>query len=1280
MSCEAGASGRLVLTVQGLPRNPGDVVTVEAYPPDRPLPLLLAEFEADEDGFIRTVVADLAGEAEGPVTLRAQMGPSGGPPYASIDYEGFLDHSPPAAEWLEPAEDETVCAAPAPQPAVLAFRTQANDHAETLDVSAELLDESGARALVPACSDSPGEPCHQTTGPPDTTHWALADQPSGRYTARLTYCDGAGNPTVLDRRFTLAREAPSLRLKTQSSSLISPNGDGQADQAVLVLLSTQRLTVTATVKSDGNDAVLRTILGADFEAGDIPVVWDGRNEAGGIVPDGRYSIETTGHDRCGRFIRTVSPIAVDTRPPTVAIVAPLGGSTVAASVDVRGDVDDAHLKSWQLEYRPGPEPTSWRVLCTGTRAIQGGLLCRFDVPASEGPHTVVLVAMDAAGNRAETPPVVVTSREGDVLRRLAATPALFSPNGDGRRETTTLEYEIGAPAKVFLEVRDAQAHVLRTIENGVSRPAGSYAQPWDGRTDAETLAPEGEHVLWIRVEEAGGAVQEETIAIALDRTAPVLVVAAPAAEEVVTPERPVRGTVNDPNLAAYAVTVTAADGSVVELGGGAQPRANADLALLSSLSDGPYMLSVSAADAAENRVLLERSFTVDSIAPAVSILAPLPGAVLPRGPEPATLLGSVLDLNLASYTLGFGAGADPSVLVELAQGTSGGPGLSWPWPVAAVPDGLYTLVLSASDRAGHSTTTRAQATLDSVDPLARVDSPGEGDAINQSRAILGAASDAHLASWTLEASPGEAASAFQWATLASGTDEVAGAFASWVPLPPDGVHTLRLTVQDRAGHTSTVLRTVTVDTTPPTPPGALAATVERQEGTLATVRLTWVASLAEDVAGYRVWRDDQEITSSLLLTPAFLDARLQEGSFRYRVAAVDRAGNVSTPATLTVRVDVTPPLVDLQRPLAGAPLSGSVDVVGTAYSPSDFKEYRLLVGSGADPTSWTTLKRSSVPVAAGFLGTWAATTAGPHVLALEAEDQNGNLARTTVGVIVDTEPPAAPILLPVAADPEHATSLVVSWQASPSLDVAGTLVFRDGRVAGAPGEALGDLRRRLVPGSTYTDLDLPDGRHCYRIHAMDLAGNLSLPSEEQCQRLDNQAPRAVDRPPRRQHALRGRPPPAGGEPRHGRRLRAVPDRPRRDLVLGKRERAALARAVRDGAAHRVPRAGPLLDSCGGDGRGGPRGFGTSRYRRHLRRRHAAPAPPGSGRARRRNGGPALLAGEPGVRFRGVPALPGWRVGPQQARPVADRHGRPAGRPLRVHPDRGGPRRQRERSQ
>ncbi|MDR3720966.1 MAG: fibronectin type III domain-containing protein [Candidatus Acidoferrales bacterium] len=91
------------------------------------------------------------------------------------------------------------------------------------------------------------------------------------------------------------------------------------------------------------------------------------------------------------------------------------------------------------------------------------------------------------------------------------------------------------------------------------------------------------------------------------------------------------------------------------------------------------------------------------------------------------------------------------------------------------------------------------------------------------------------------------------------------------------------------------------DTFPPAAPqGLLVVLVPAQGGAAAHLELSWAISPETDIAGYNVYRGDQESTpgtrlnTELLLTPAFRDMNIQPGHrYFYSVTAVDRTGNES---------------------------------------------------------------------------------------------------------------------------------------------------------------------------------------------------------------------------------------------------------------------------------------------------------------------------------------------------------------------------------------------------
>jgi hypothetical protein len=100
------------------------------------------------------------------------------------------------------------------------------------------------------------------------------------------------------------------------------------------------------------------------------------------------------------------------------------------------------------------------------------------------------------------------------------------------------------------------------------------------------------------------------------------------------------------------------------------------------------------------------------------------------------------------------------------------------------------------------------------------------------------------------------------------------------------------------------------DTFPPAPPqGLVAALLPGLAPGTVLVDLSWSINLETDLAGYRVYRSEQEdirgqlVTPELLPTPAVRDRSVQPGRrYWYTVTAVDRAGNESEPGTVVVDV------------------------------------------------------------------------------------------------------------------------------------------------------------------------------------------------------------------------------------------------------------------------------------------------------------------------------------------------------------------------------------------
>jgi len=104
---------------------------------------------------------------------------------------------------------------------------------------------------------------------------------------------------------------------------------------------------------------------------------------------------------------------------------------------------------------------------------------------------------------------------------------------------------------------------------------------------------------------------------------------------------------------------------------------------------------------------------------------------------------------------------------------------------------------------------------------------------------------------------------------------------------------------------------IPADTFPPATPQEVATAVLVNPSSGSTeVDLSWSINAEPDLAGYRVYRSEQQenqgqlITPDLLPSPAYRDTSVAPGhAYWYRVTAVDRSGNESAP-TSPVAADI----------------------------------------------------------------------------------------------------------------------------------------------------------------------------------------------------------------------------------------------------------------------------------------------------------------------------------------------------------------------------------------
>ena len=163
---------------------------------------------------------------------------------------------------------------------------------------------------------------------------------------------------------------------------------------------------------DGSDSVVRTLeRGREYARGPVEVEWDGRDDAGKVLPEGEYRPRVRLRD--DRTTYTLpNPIRIDVTPPRVELVS-AGPAVFSPDGDRRRD-------SVTFRYRLS-EPGRGMLFVDGERRVltrfprpEGSITWsgKFEgKPLAPGAHTARLAADDPAGNVAErTAPVQLTIR------------------------------------------------------------------------------------------------------------------------------------------------------------------------------------------------------------------------------------------------------------------------------------------------------------------------------------------------------------------------------------------------------------------------------------------------------------------------------------------------------------------------------------------------------------------------------------------------------------------------------------------------------------------------------------------------------------------------------------------------------------------------------------------------------------------------------------------------------------------------------------------------------
>lgn len=347
-----------------------------------------------------------------------------------------------------------------------------------------------------------------------------ASSPDGAYEAQLTVAFANLDKAVASSgTITLDTSAPKAEVSV-APPLFSPNGDGRKDELKIAQTATPGDEWKGGIQTAAGKPVRSWTWKGNLES----VVWDGKDDEGNPVPDGKYRYVLTSEDAAGnRFEYKAEGIAVDTRAVQVFVTA----SAAGFSPNADGRYDEMRFTPI-INVRDGVE--SWKLAMTdssGTarKTFSGTSLSSLPKEivwdgkgdkgaAPQGTYTAVLTVAYAKGDApmAKTAPFELDTEGPKVM--LKTTPELFSPDNDGVDDELAIALAIEDASAVEtwqFEIMEASVEEgggpskerLFTSWSGTGSPTERIQ--WDGRSNkGEIVEGATDYPYYMTVTDAWG--------------------------------------------------------------------------------------------------------------------------------------------------------------------------------------------------------------------------------------------------------------------------------------------------------------------------------------------------------------------------------------------------------------------------------------------------------------------------------------------------------------------------------------------------------------------------------------------------------------------------------------------------------------------------------------------------------------------------------------------------------------------------------------------------------
>jgi Tol biopolymer transport system component/subtilase family serine protease len=164
-------------------------------------------------------------------------------------------------------------------------------------------------------------------------------------------------------------------------------------------------------------------------------------------------------------------------------------------VILKGTAQDLNFEGYKLEYADAKTPTQWNPIGPPSDIPVVNDVFTMWIPPYEGSFYVRLTAWDKAGNVASDTRRASWGQYSNITN-VYTTLDLFSPNGDGIKDTVELHYTVFEPVHLDFYIYDKNNNLMKSFSKDHSSTGEGYIT-WDGRDENGALVPDGEYEITV---------------------------------------------------------------------------------------------------------------------------------------------------------------------------------------------------------------------------------------------------------------------------------------------------------------------------------------------------------------------------------------------------------------------------------------------------------------------------------------------------------------------------------------------------------------------------------------------------------------------------------------------------------------------------------------------------------------------------------------------------------------------------------------------------------------